>query len=265
MTGGSDSATANVVLTNRGGMHARATMKFVDTAQRYRGCTIRVTYRGNEQDGKSAPFLVFLDAQCGAAIRIEASGEEASEAVAALRDLVENRFGETRVVIEFLHMACIKVPLLGTTREEVIRELMDLIERKHNVHCTERLLSATMDREREVPYGTSLGNGIAIPHAVDKTCPGVFTAIGRVQIPFDWPSVDRKPVVTIFLTVGPDDHYKKALIDMSLVLKSRSVRERIALAANAVELLNSLSEESKRLTEEITREIELRESGHHPS
>lgn len=263
MTGGSESASATIVLTNKLGMHARAQMKFVDTAKRFRGCTIRVAYRGREYNGKSPTDLMYVDAPCGIPIRIEASGEKALDAVAALGELVENRFGETAVAIEFLDPACIKIPLLGKTREEVIRELMDLIEGQHNVPGADRLLSAAMKKETAESFGTSKGLGIALPHAEDKACPGVFTAMGRLQTPLDWPPIDREPVDIIFLTVGPDKCYKKAMIDMSRVLESKRVRKCIRLASNAKELLEVLHKEGHRLSEEIANEIRLRESGHH--
>ena len=224
MTGGLESATVTVFLTNKLGLHARPVMKFIREAVQHRGCTIRVTYRDTKCNGKNAIELVTLDAPCGDRLTIEANGDGASEAVAALGNLVEKRFDETAVVIEFLVPACVKVPLLGNTREEVIQELMDLIDRQHNVSCADRLVSSAIERETSEIPGTSQGYGIAAPHALDPDCPGLFTAIGRLRTPIDWRAVDGRPVRIVVLTVGLDSSYQRALIDMSSVLSSQPVQ-----------------------------------------
>ncbi|MBN1347103.1 MAG: HPr family phosphocarrier protein [Phycisphaerae bacterium] len=260
MDTGPQFASATVVLTNSHGLHSRPVMKFLNVAQRYTGCAIRVTCRDEVSDGKDVMGLSMLGAYCGEAIRIEARGQRASEAVAELRRLVESRFDETGIVINFLHPSCIKVPLLARTREEVIRQLVGLIARQHNITESERLVSALIDKEREEPWGTSHGLRIALPHVKDEACPGLFTAMARVSPPIDWPAIDHQPVDIVFLTIGRDDSYQKAIIDMSRVLASPSVRDQIRSASSAEELSDSLRKESKRLSIETANKIRLRQS-----
>lgn len=82
-----------VRIVNRLGLHARAAARFVHTASRYR-CRIRVGPAGEEVDGKSILGILTLAAVCGSLLRLSAEGDDEREAVAALRGLVEERFGE---------------------------------------------------------------------------------------------------------------------------------------------------------------------------
>ena len=82
-----------VKIQNRLGLHARAAARFVHTAGRYKA---RVTAGrdGRVMDGKSILGILLLGASRGTTIEITAEGEDEEEAVEALVELVENRFGE---------------------------------------------------------------------------------------------------------------------------------------------------------------------------
>ena len=80
-------------IINKKGLHARASARFVQTAERF-DATVMVT-RGNESvGGTSIMGLMMLAAGQGTTITIEATGNEASAAVEALAALVCSGFGE---------------------------------------------------------------------------------------------------------------------------------------------------------------------------
>ena len=89
-----DGAITRVVeIINKKGLHARASAKFVQTAERFDAAVI-VT-RGNESvGGTSIMGLMMLAAGIGTQISIEATGKEAAAAIEALAALVANGFGE---------------------------------------------------------------------------------------------------------------------------------------------------------------------------
>jgi len=92
------SASANVVISNRLGLHARPAMVFVEVASRY-GADIRVRRTdgagGVEAvDGKSIMQTMMLAATQRTELAIDADGEDACDAIEALRELVDSRFGE---------------------------------------------------------------------------------------------------------------------------------------------------------------------------
>jgi phosphocarrier protein HPr len=94
--GGTDGATPvvrNAEIINKKGLHARASAKFVQTAEQF-DAAITVT-RGHESvGGTSIMGLMMLTAGPGVTITISATGKEAEAAVDALCALIASRFGE---------------------------------------------------------------------------------------------------------------------------------------------------------------------------
>jgi phosphocarrier protein len=83
-----------VEIKNADGLHMRPAMQFVDTASRYQS-SITVSNDQTSVDGKSIMQMSMLAATCRTRLKIRAEGEGASEAVEALRELVEvKHFGE---------------------------------------------------------------------------------------------------------------------------------------------------------------------------
>jgi phosphocarrier protein len=90
---GANPIVRNVEIVNKKGLHARASAKFVQTAEQF-DAAITVT-RGHESvGGTSIMGLMMLAAAPGVTITISATGNEATAAVDALSALVANRFGE---------------------------------------------------------------------------------------------------------------------------------------------------------------------------
>ena len=83
----------DVQIVNKKGLHARASAKFVQAAELF-DAAITVT-RGHESvGGTSIMGLMMLAAGPGSTIVIQASGNQAREAVDALCALVSSKFGE---------------------------------------------------------------------------------------------------------------------------------------------------------------------------
>lgn len=87
------SAKRDVKIRNRLGMHARAAVKFVQLANRYRS-DVKVLKDGNEANGKSIMGLLTLVAAHGTSMSLVCEGEDAEAMVAALAELVDGGFGE---------------------------------------------------------------------------------------------------------------------------------------------------------------------------
>ncbi|MFA7263680.1 MAG: HPr family phosphocarrier protein [Caulobacter sp.] len=89
------SACRSVEIINERGLHARASAKFVKLASTF-DAEVQVSRDGSTVDARSIMGLMMLAAGIGSTIEISAEGAEAAEAVAALCELVENRFDEER-------------------------------------------------------------------------------------------------------------------------------------------------------------------------
>ena len=82
-----------VEITNKRGLHARASAKFVNLAAEL-GTPIEVEKDGNRVCGTSIMGLMMLGAAMGDTIVIHCNGDGADEALTKLVTLVEERFGE---------------------------------------------------------------------------------------------------------------------------------------------------------------------------
>jgi phosphocarrier protein len=82
-----------VAITNKRGLHARASAKFVALAADV-DAEIEVEKDGNKVTGTSIMGLMMLGAAMGDTITISATGTGAEAAVARLVALVDSRFGE---------------------------------------------------------------------------------------------------------------------------------------------------------------------------
>ncbi|HWI85322.1 MAG TPA: HPr family phosphocarrier protein [Sphingomonas sp.] len=82
-----------VTITNKRGLHARASAKFVTLASS-QSASVEVEKDGSKVAGTSIMGLMMLGAAMGDSVKISAQGDGADVAVGALCDLVENKFGE---------------------------------------------------------------------------------------------------------------------------------------------------------------------------
>jgi phosphocarrier protein len=80
-------------IRNRLGLHARAATLLVQTASRFQA-KITVAKDGREVDGRSILGLLMLAAGQGSQIEVRAEGPDAEEALAAIEQLVSDRFNE---------------------------------------------------------------------------------------------------------------------------------------------------------------------------
>jgi phosphocarrier protein HPr len=90
------SASRDIIVQNSLGLHARPAMQFVDLANQFKS-DVKVIKGGEEPgeaDGKSVMQMIILAATQGTPLKIEASGEDAEEAVTKLAELFDERFGE---------------------------------------------------------------------------------------------------------------------------------------------------------------------------
>ena len=82
-----------IPIINKRGLHARASAKFVKMVEQF-DADILVTRGGETVGGTSITGLMMLSAGPGTTIVVAATGPEAEAAVAALAELVGNKFNE---------------------------------------------------------------------------------------------------------------------------------------------------------------------------
>ncbi len=89
----SGEAVREIPITNKRGLHARASAKFVQLVERF-NAEVSVTRNGETVGGTSIMGLMMLSAGPGTSIVVSATGPEAEAAVVAIAELVGNKFNE---------------------------------------------------------------------------------------------------------------------------------------------------------------------------
>jgi phosphocarrier protein len=85
-------AEIQLQIRNQLGLHARACALFVKTASRFKS-EVMVSRDGLEVNGKSIMGVMMLAAEEGATILVKAVGADEGDALAALQELVDGKFG----------------------------------------------------------------------------------------------------------------------------------------------------------------------------
>ncbi len=85
--------SAEFVIVNRLGLHARAAAQLVQTANRFLS-EVTITRDGQDVNGKSIMGLLMLAAPCGSTITVSVSGEDAEQALKVIGELINDGFGE---------------------------------------------------------------------------------------------------------------------------------------------------------------------------
>jgi phosphocarrier protein len=83
-----------VTIVNRNGLHARPAAEIVKVAAKFK-CDILLVRDDLEVNGKSIMGVMMLAAECGAELVLRAEGPDEKEAVGAIAQLIESRFGES--------------------------------------------------------------------------------------------------------------------------------------------------------------------------
>jgi phosphocarrier protein HPr len=82
-----------VTIVNKLGLHARAAAKFVTLASSF-ASDVKVARNGQEVNGKSIMGVMMLAASKGSEITLIVNGNDETEAIDKLSELVQERFGE---------------------------------------------------------------------------------------------------------------------------------------------------------------------------
>jgi phosphocarrier protein HPr len=83
-----------VEITNKLGLHARASAKLTQLASRFQS-EVWMSRNGRRVNAKSIMGVMMLAAARGTTVTIETSGPDEAEAMSALLTLINDRFGES--------------------------------------------------------------------------------------------------------------------------------------------------------------------------
>ena len=84
---------AEIKIINKLGLHARASAKLSKLATEF-PCEVLLSRNGRQINAKSIMGVMMLAAGIGSTVTLETIGDRADEALQALTDLINQRFGE---------------------------------------------------------------------------------------------------------------------------------------------------------------------------
>ncbi len=137
----------------------------------------------------------------------------------------------------------VRVPLEATTKEEILRELVDVLAEDQAIGDRQDVLRVV--REREKVLSTGIGHGVALPHGKSDACPDLSIAAGVTREPIDFDALDQEPVQLIFLLVGPESAagpHIKALSRISRLVRQPELRQQLKEAQDSQAFLDVLRE-----------------------
>ncbi len=122
----------------------------------------------------------------------------------------------------------VSLSLAGTTRDEVLGELVQLVQLDSRGRTTlQKLL-----RRREALGSTAVGRGVAIPHSRSLVVNRLHLAYGHHPEGIAYDALDGKPVHHFFLIVAPpmeiSNQYLPVLGRVAQLVKEPDVPERLA-------------------------------------
>ena len=137
----------------------------------------------------------------------------------------------------------VKVPLAGKTKNEVIRELVQLLLDAGRIPVLESVYDALLTRE--ALGSTGLEQGIAVPHAKTPAVRRLTAAIGIAPRGVDFQSADGQPSKIFFLLLAPPDQsgpHIQALAEIARLAKSPTFLRLLSGASSPQEVTDLIRE-----------------------
>ena len=127
---------------------------------------------------------------------------------------------------DVIHPKAINLELSGTTREEVLSQLVDLLAGSGAIQHPDKILDSLV--EREGLGSTGIGHGVAIPHGRCAELKAPSVALGRTQKDIEFDSIDGKPARLFFLLIAPENgssEHLHLLAKIARLMKDSATRE----------------------------------------
>ncbi|QEN06538.1 PTS sugar transporter subunit IIA [Oceanispirochaeta crateris] len=120
-------------------------------------------------------------------------------------------------ILDLITEDCVKVPLTGTTKKVVLREMLEHLENAGKINDVETIYTALLLREDQ--GSTGLGAGIAVPHAKTEAVKDLVLGVGISPAGIDFDAVDGQPSKIFFLVLAPPEQSGKHLQVLSEIAR----------------------------------------------
>ncbi len=137
----------------------------------------------------------------------------------------------------------IALHLKGKTKDEIIRELLDVLVKNGSVASFDKAYQGILERERKM--STGMKHGIALPHGKTDAVASLAACVGVSDYPIDYETLDGKPCRIFIMLLSPPTKtgpHLQFLAEVSLLFRSAEKRAALLSAENPGAVLRALSE-----------------------
>ena len=146
--------------------------------------------------------------------------------------------------LDLLNKDLVRIPLESTSKNDVLRELVQMIDSTGALNDREAALQDIL--KREILGSTGLERGIAVPHAKTPTVDKMVMAVGIAPRGIDFNALDGNPSSIFFMILAPPDQagpHIEVLSDIAKVTKSDALCRMLIAASDADEVIELFEEE----------------------
>ncbi len=133
----------------------------------------------------------------------------------------------------------VKINLESTKKDDIIKELLNILTENKLVKDVALAYSDIMSRETKM--STGIQHGVAIPHAKTKAVTQLTACIGIKKEGIDFNALDGELSNIFIMTLSPSDHigpHVQFLAEISRIIKTEEARQSILSATSAAEVLS---------------------------
>ena len=150
-------------------------------------------------------------------------------------------------ISEVLDKRAIKIGMQATTKEEALKELVDILAQIEDIGDSKSILKALLERENL--GSTGIGQGIAIPHGKTDKVKRLVAVMGISKTGVDFDALDGEPVYIFFLLVAPKETagpHLKALAQISRLLRDSYFCELLRRSESGDQIFNLIKNEEEK-------------------
>lgn len=154
-------------------------------------------------------------------------------------------------ITDLLKACSIELNGAPATKEETIRDMVELMTKGGNISDKETYMKGVFAREEEGTTG--IGEGIAIPHAKNDAVRAPGLAAMVIPGGVDYDSMDGEPVNLVFLIAAPNTEenvHLEVLSRLSMLLMDESFKDNLLKAGSVEEFLACVDRAEKEKFEE---------------
>lgn len=145
-------------------------------------------------------------------------------------------------VWDFILPETINADLKGSTKEEVIGELVNMLYQQKAIEDPKLVTKLLIDRENL--SSTAVGKGVALPHVRLKAFPKIIGALGVSKKGVEFGALDKEKVHIIFLVIASDGEEGtklkySAVVEICRIVKEKNLCEELK-KANSLEVIRDI-------------------------